>query len=973
MNDKTTRRFTLRLGVSIIVIFVTLILGTASLIGVISFHNGRSAVDALAERMLDSIESRVSQTFDFFLTLPHALNRINADAFGNGQVDIRDFPHLRQRFLSQIQAVDSVETCAFGSEAGEFISAGKRGSGKFDSALADKTLNNHYSVYLLDETGNPGEVLSTIQDYLPKPRPWYQAALAAKGPAWSPVYVWASQENIGISAVLSVRDRAGTVLGVQQSALSLARIGEFLQTVRERKSGLIFVVERSGLLIASSTPEPVVRRDPDKPDKPPARIQALESNIPLIRDIATHVKTRTDFADIAQRQRMRVNLDGKTHFLSIAPFADNRGLDWLVCIAIPESDLMGPVQSNLYATLSASMVALFGAIVLACLLTQWMTRPLEQLTESVKHMRQGKWGKTNEDIHIAEVKMLAVSFNEMAEQLRESFETLEARVQTRTNDLSGVNDHLKAEITERRQAEEALKKSESVLTAVLSATADGILAVDTDNRVLYANDRFAEMWRIPQALQDTRNDTALLRHVLEQLADPDSFLNEVRRLYQSEEESFDTLVFRDGRIFERLSRVMTLKEIVLGRVWSFRDVSERKRAEDERMELERRLMQTQKAESLARMAGAIAHHFNNLISVVMGNLEIAMISLPVDSAFRCNMVEAMNASRRAADLSGLMLAYLGQTISDRKPIVLKDVCLEPLAHIQSTLPETISIRIDMADTHSMIQGNTAQIRQLVTNLVTNAIESNGDQTGEIVVGVGVKTPTDIANMNFYPPEWKPKAMNYACIWVRDVGSGMDADTIGKVFDPFFTTGFTGRGLGLPVALGIVKSHGGAMTVESELGRGSLFCAYLPILAEAPPSSRKAESERQQTAQEPGLMLVVDDEPMVRNMTQTMLTHLGWKVLAASDGKEALKAFQEKQADIRGILLDLTMPGMDGWETLEALRRIRPNVPVILASGYDEARVMSGEHTEQPQFFLHKPYQLADLKAALSKILAHYPG
>lgn len=844
---RANNRLTIRLDVFIIVIFVILIIGTASLIGIISFRNGRSAVDALAERMLDSIESRVSQALDSFLALPHALNRINADAFRNGQMEIRDFPHIRQQFLSQIHAVDSVETCAFGSEAGEFISAGKRGPGRFDSAVADKTLDNHYRVYLLDEAGNPGDVLSIIHDYDPKPRPWYHAALAAKGPAWSPVYIWASKENIGISAVLSVRDRAGTVLGVQQSALSLVHIGNFLKTVREGTSGLIFVMERSGLLIASSTPEPVVRGNPEKPDNPAERIPALESDSPLIRNAAAHVKARTVFTNITERQRMCVDLDAKPHFLSIAPFTDNHGLDWLVCIAIPESDLMGPIQSNLRSTLSVSFFALAGAIVLASLLTQWTTRPLKQLTESVNRMRQGVWGKTSEDIHITEVKMLAISFNEMTEQLHESIETLEARVQARTNDLSSVNDRLNAEIAERRQAEDA------------------------------------------------------------------------------------------------------------------------------RMELEHRLMQARKADSLARMAGAIAHHFNNLISVVMGNLELVMISLPIDSTFRNNMIEAMNASRRAAALSGHMLAYLGQSLSDRMPIVLTDICREALSHIQSTLPETISIRINVADTHSLIQGNAGQIRQVVTNIVTNAVESIGDQPTEIAVDIGVKTPAEISDLRFYPQDWKPKAVNYACISVQDMGTGMDADTLEKVFDPFFTTRFTGRGLGLPVALGIVKSHGGAMTVESEPGKGSLFCVYLPIAAEAPPGFQKAESSAQQPARKPGLILVVDDEPMVRKMVQAMLTHIGWEVLTASDGSEALKVFQEKQADIQSILLDLTMPGMDGWETLKALRHIRPNVAVILASGYDEARVMSGEHTEQPQCFLHKPYRIADLKAALSKAIEHSPN
>lgn len=963
---RTGSRLSIRLDIAIILMFVILIFGTAGLIGIISFRNGLKAIDEVAERMMDSIQSRVSEAFDAFLAQPHAINRLNADAFHSGQIDIRDFPRIRQRFLSQIQAFDSVETCAFGSAAGEFISAGKRGSGKFDSAIADKMLDNHYRVHLLDETGNPGEMVTMVQNYHPQPRPWYQEGLAANGPAWSPVYVWASQTNIGISAVLSVRDKSGTVIGVQQSALSLSHIEEFLQTFRKGKPGQVFVMERSGFMIASSIPGTVVRKNPAGHEKPVGRIQALESDDPLIRDTSMHIKAHfADFEKIVERQKMRIELDGKTHFLSLAPYRDNRGLNWIVCVAIPESDLIGPVQTNLFTTLYAGLIALLVSIALTFLFTRRLTRPLVQLTESANRMRQGVWGNISEDIRIAEVRLLAVAFNEMANQLAGAFQTLEERVKTRTNDLIQVNAHLETEILERKQIEEALKKSESVLKSVLSATADGILAVGSNNQVLYANGRFADMWGIPQDILDNGEDDLLLKHVQDQLVDPEYFLNEVCRLYKSDKESFDTLIFRDGRIFERLSQGMILNNVVHGRVWSFRDVSEHKRAEGERAELERRLMQARKAESLARMAEAIAHHFNNLMTAVIGNLELAMMSVPPDSPIRHNLIEAMNAARRSADLGGHMLSYLGQSISTRTPIVLTDVCREAVRHIQAILPENILIRIDMAETHPVVHGNAEQIRQVVTNVMTNAVESIGNRPGEIVVTVGVRTSAEMTHARFHPQDWNPNDMHYACISVRDTGPGMDTDTLEKVFDPFFSTRFTGRGLGLPVSLGIVRAHNGAISVESEPDKGSQLNMYLPLLNDKPQLFREIKPAAQPSDTNQKRILVVDDEPMVRKMAQTMLTYFGHEVIPAVDGHEAIRIYKEKQDSIDCVLLDLTMPGMDGWETLAALRRIRPNVPVILTSGNNEASVMGAGHAECPHVFLHKPYQMADLKAALS--------
>jgi CheY-like chemotaxis protein len=254
----------------------------------------------------------------------------------------------------------------------------------------------------------------------------------------------------------------------------------------------------------------------------------------------------------------------------------------------------------------------------------------------------------------------------------------------------------------------------------------------------------------------------------------------------------------------------------------------------------------------------------------------------------------------------------------------------------------------------------------VTNLVTNAIESIGNNAGEIVVTVGVRTAAEMTHIKFHPQDWKPDDMPYACISVQDTGSGMDADTLEKVFDPFFSTHFTGRGLGLPVSLGIVKAHNGAIAVVSETGKGSQFTVYFPLSADTPQQFRIAGPAAPPTDITQRLILVVDDEPMVRKMVQTMLVHFGYEVISAADGYEAMKLFDENKDDIRCVLLDLTMPGMNGWETLAALRRIRPNVPVILASGYDEANVMGEDHTERPQVFLHKPYRMADLKATLSR-------
>ncbi len=394
------------------------------------------------------------------------------------------------------------------------------------------------------------------------------------------------------------------------------------------------------------------------------------------------------------------------------------------------------------------------------------------------------------------------------------------------------------------------------------------------------------------------------------------------------------------------------------------DVTERKRAEEERLKVERRLQQAEKAESLGRMAGAIAHHFNNLLGAVIGNLEMALLDLPPLSSTRDTLGEALKASRRAAEVSDLMLAYLGQTLSQRGPVDPIKVWRETLPLLNASLPKEVRLKTEFPVPEIIILADALQLRQVLSNLVVNAGEAIGDRAGEITVAVSVMPATEIRSPRFFPVNWEPKEEAYVCLSVSDEGGGMDPAILEKIFDPFFTTKLTGRGLGLAVVLGLVGAQEGALAVENEPGRGSTFRVFLPLPDQALLPARKEEVIL--SSPQPGRIwvLLVEDEVQVRTMAQAMLRRLGYEVVAAVDGVEAVEVFRRHQEWIGCVLLDLTMPRRDGWETLAALRALRPDLPVILASGYDEAQAMEGAHTEQPQVFLHKPYSMADLKAAL---------
>jgi len=395
------------------------------------------------------------------------------------------------------------------------------------------------------------------------------------------------------------------------------------------------------------------------------------------------------------------------------------------------------------------------------------------------------------------------------------------------------------------------------------------------------------------------------------------------------------------------------------------DITERKRAEGERITLERQLLQARKAESLGRMASAIAHYFNNKLMVVMGNLELALYSVGPNEKLSTLLLQAQTGASQAAEVSGLMLTYLGQALPKTEAFNLAKVCREVVETQRSSIPQRVTMMIDIPPHGPTIKANQAQVRQVLSNLIVNAWEAIGEGEGEIRVSLRIVDATETSSPHIFPADWKPEKDTYACIEVSDTACGIDPEQLDLIFDPFFSTRFTGRGLGLAVVLGTVRSYGGAIAVASEPGRGSIFQVFWTIAEPEAQTVHKAEADVSKPIEGLRLVLFVDDEAQLRNMAELMLGHLGFRVIQAGHGLEAVEIFRERKDEINLVILDLTMPGMNGWETLAALRALRLDIPVVLASGYDEAKAMEGEHAELPQAFLHKPYRMAELKAALA--------
>jgi len=540
------------------------------------------------------------------------------------------------------------------------------------------------------------------------------------------------------------------------------------------------------------------------------------------------------------------------------------------------------------------------------------------------------------------------------------------------------------DITERKQMEELLRQERELCLDMVNNQPAGIYRIRVTPKYL----RRKDAWNIPEyspysvelvndrlceILGITRQDIETNPGIVIDLVHAEDRAEFARK----NKDASDRLIpFQwEGRLkiegeiiwvhFESLPRPLADGDVL----WTgiLYDITGQKQVEAEKEKLEAQNRQLQKSESLGRMAGAIAHYFNNQLGAVIGNLEMATYELPKGSGPVSWLAEAMQAAEKAAEMSGLMLTYLGQTFGKREPLDLSEVCRQTLANLQIIMPGNVVLETDLSSPGPVISTNANRIQQVLINLATNAWEAFGEGRGTIQINLKTVSSSEIPVSHRFPIDWQPQDHAYACLEVMDGGCGIASKDIEKLFDPFFSSKFTGRGLGLPVVLGIVKAHDGAVTVESELGRGSRFRVFLPESAEE--VQRKPDEALQPLATEGGgTVLVVEDDPMVRNIAAAMITHLGFSVIVARDGVDAVEVFGQHRDEIRCVLCDLTMPRMNGWETLTALRELVPGIPVILASGYDEAQVMEGDHPELPQAFLGKPYKHKELSDAINHAL-----
>ena len=401
------------------------------------------------------------------------------------------------------------------------------------------------------------------------------------------------------------------------------------------------------------------------------------------------------------------------------------------------------------------------------------------------------------------------------------------------------------------------------------------------------------------------------------------------------------------------------------------DITTRKVDEQEKRRLEFQMQQTQKLESLGVLGGGIAHDFNNLLMGILGNVSLALLDMPDGAPTHSHLLGIERAAERAAELCNQLLAYSGKGKFIVETLDVNQV-IQEIAHlVDVSISKKARLVYECDEAVRPVEADASQVRQIVMNLIINASEALDRNEGVIRVSTNEREHSNAFLAQSRTGECPPEG-TYACIEVSDSGSGMDQQALEKIFDPFYTTKFTGRDLGLAAVLGIVRSHGGAIHVDSTPGEGTTFLISLPISASLPEPTPAIESKKIPWSGT-GTILLVDDEPIVRQIGKDILDAAGFSVLIASDGVEGIDMFRDNVDNIDLVLLDMTMPRLSGEEVFKEMAQLQPAIPVVISSGYNDPQAAESFPQSGPAGFLQKPYGAADLYATIRQILEAAPA
>jgi PAS domain S-box-containing protein len=641
-------------------------------------------------------------------------------------------------------------------------------------------------------------------------------------------------------------------------------------------------------------------------------------------------------------------LGGSKRFFCFAEYPD---WHWLIVLSVTTDEML-QVRTRF---LASSGAILLPGLVLGSLLFLWFTskivNPIRQLADAAASVSRGEWDvslpnlKTND-----EVAQLATAFGEMSVKLALMYQNFQ--------------DNL--EKIERSQ--EALAAERERLAVTLRSIGDGVITTDVDGVIVLIN-------KMAEAMTGWNQESGMGKplHEVFHIIDKnrrESSKNPLEEVISKGKVSSlpkeTVLIDIDGK--ERMisysgAPILDRDGKILGGILVFHDITERKKAENEKAKLETQLVQVQKMEAIGTLAGGIAHDFNNILGAIVGFTELTMQSVPRDSQDYHNLNQVLKAGERARDLVKQILTFSRQAAHEKKPIQIGSVIKEALKLLRASLPTTIEIKQNLMAPSALILADPSRIHQIMMNLGANAAHAMREEGGLLEVSLE-EASLDRDDLGQHP-NLTPGL--YVQLVVRDTGQGMDQEVMDRIFEPFFTTKEVGdgTGMGLAVVHGIVKSSGGEIMVSSQPGQGTTFTILLPKVA-SEVATAPAVTAPLPTGDES--ILFIDDEEMLGVMTKGILQKLGYQVVTQTSSLEALKIFQVNPGKFDLVITDQTMPHLTGMQLAKQLRQLRPDIPIILCTGYSEKVSAETIEAEGINDLLMKPFIMRDLAETVRKVL-----
>ena len=874
-------------------------------VGYLSWYNGQAAVNDVATQLRSEISARVKQRVQTFMETPHLINQINAQALFHGDLD--DIDEESAHYLwDQYQQFNSVAAIQYAlPEGGQYMGIVNPGEDiPLRFQFRDETTNEHLHFYSVAPDGHRGEFQRVSESiYEPRKRPWYIEAIAVGKPRWGPVDPAVTVQALAIDASQPAYDEDGNLLGVLVVDIFLEQIDQFLEEIQVGKTGLVYIMERTGQLVADSASEPAFLIDDQSGE--PIRIDGVASNNVLIQESAKALNYTFDSLDaISQSQQLEFEIDGATHFLQVTPLIDERGLDWLIVVVIPERDFTAQIDANNRNTLFIILLAMISAIIVGIFTVRWLTRPILELNNSAKALARGDWQEEVKVNRKDEIGELAQSFNRMAKQLQTSILLLEQRIE------------------DQQKTEEALRESEEKYRTLVEAADDGIILFNMQNELLFYNPAYLrnlgysakEVENMPLFSIVHPDDMPALNEGLTTLMEEGSLTTEYRVRH------------KDGRWVYRLAKSALIRDNK-GNPYAIlaisHDITRRK-------ELEKQIQQQDRLTAVGRLAAGVAHDFNNILSSVLlyTELLLRMPDMPPQSDKYLSTIN--NQSRRAADLIEQILDFSRRSSLDKQVVDLLTLIQEIVSMIKRTFPENIVIDLNYEGEQHYIVADPTRIHQVFMNLMLNARDAmpTGGKLTISLEKVEILPEPLVQNPNILPGVWER-------VILEDNGVGIPQDHLEYLFEPFFTTKSPGKGTGLGLAqvYGIVQQHEGVIDVVSHNEQGTTFTLFLPASDITEPYLPAQDLDSDIPMGQGELILVVEDNNVARDAIVNSLKTLNYEVVTVGNGKEALTVLTNSIEEISLMISDMIMPEMGGADLLKAMHIEELRLPTIILSGY----------------------------------------